>query len=191
MDAEEIWKDVKGYEGLYKVSNFGRVKTLYHGKERILKPYKAYNGYLLVNLWKDGKKKNYRIHRLVYEAFVGIIPKWIPTEKSDTKLEINHKDEKRDNNCLWNLELITQRQNGEYGSRNKKISISMTNNVLTSKKVYQYTLDIKLVKIWPSTNECGRNGFDQGDISSCCLGKKKHVHGYIWSYKPLKNQRRT
>lgn len=59
------------------------------------------------------------------------------------------------------------------------------NNIQRSKKVYQYTLDGKLVKIWSSTAECGRNGYDKSGISACCLNKIKTHKGYIWSYYPL------
>lgn len=185
MQTQEIWKDVKGYEGIYQVSNYGRVKSLHRKKEVILIPFKTFTGYLIVNLWKGKHKRNYRVHRLVYEAFVGEIPKWIANAKGDERMEINHKDEIRTNNCIWNLELVTLKQNGDYGSRRQKLSIVMTNNELKSKKVYQYTMDGKFVKLWPSTNECGRNGYNQGNISSCCLGKRNNAHGYVWSYKPL------
>ena len=94
----EEWRDIQGYEGLYMVSNLGRVKSLnYHrtGKERIMKPSDNGHGYLFVVLCKDGKDKNCRINRLVAQAFL---------PNPDNLPEVNHKDENKYNNCVENLE---------------------------------------------------------------------------------------
>ena len=161
----EIWKDVKGYEGLYKVSNYGRVKSLFRYK-KILKPIIQTNGYFWVYLCKPLKK--FFIHRLVAEAFI---------PNPDNLPQVNHKDEDKTNNHVDNLEWCTNKYNSNYGSRNERVRKSL------SKKVYQYTLDGEFVKEWESINECARNGFNQGNISSCCRGERKTHKGYKWSYE--------
>lgn len=186
---EEIWKDIKGYEGLYQVSNIGRVKSLNYNhtkKEKILKPIKDKKNYLYINLYKNVKIKHIKIHRLVAEAFIPN-PNNYPC--------VNHKDEDKSNNCVNNLEWCTYQYNNTYGTaikrrventdwkeigrKNKKI---LLNREDLSRKVYQYTKDGEFVKEYSSTAECGRNGFSVTCISMCCLGKHKTHKGYIWSY---------
>ena len=171
---DEIWKDIKGYEGLYQGSNWGRAKSLdryvkgkghslQFKKGRILKPMKDNNGYLFVRLSKDGKHTTFNIHRLVAEHFL---------DNPNNYKEVNHKDENKTNNVVTNLEWCDRKYNCNYGTRTEKCS----------KKVYQYTLDGQFVKEWSSTMECGRNGYIQQAISACCNGKQKAHKGFIWSY---------
>lgn len=110
-NQKEIWKDVVGYEGLYQVSNLGRVKSLKHGKERILRDAQNSNGYPGVVLCIASKGKTKMVHRLVAEAFLG---------KSD--LDVNHKDGKPSNNNIENLEYVTTRENISHGYKSKKTS---------------------------------------------------------------------
>lgn len=110
---KEIWKDVLDYEGLYLVSNFGRVKSLIKGI--ILKPGFKGRGYLCVNLCKDGKLKNFLVHRLVVEAFQGKIPEG---------LVVNHLNEIKTDNRLENLEICTHKENLNYGTSRARISAS-------------------------------------------------------------------
>ena len=110
MKLKEIWRDVVGYEGLYQVSNLGRVKSLnYHrsGKEGIMKPVLEDNGYYSVNLYKNGKVKKFSLHRLVVETFLGKIP---------NGLVVNHLNEIKSDNRLENLEICTQKENTNYGT---------------------------------------------------------------------------
>lgn len=174
-EATEIWKDILGYKDLYQGSNIGRIRSLKFGKVRILKPFKTKKNYLQVALFKGEKKKQLFVHRLVYEAFNGEIPEG---------MEINHIDENPLNNRLDNLNLMTHIDNMNYGTRNQKAKEKLTNGKL-SKRVYQYTIDGVLVKIWSSTQECGRNGFSQGDVAECCRGERKQYKGFIWSYTKL------
>lgn len=90
---------------------------------------------------------------------------------------MNHKDENKLNNCVSNLEWCTNLYNHNYGTINERISQSQ------SKPVLQYDLNGNLIKEWKSINECGRNGFNQGDICKCCNGKRKTAKGFIWVYK--------
>ena len=101
----EIWKDVKGYEGLYQVSNLGRVKSFRKStkygmpEEIILKPSMINSGYHVVSLYSPNKKKKkFQVHRLVAESFLS---------NKDNLPCVNHKDENKINNCSSNLEIIT------------------------------------------------------------------------------------
>ena len=112
----EIWKDIKGYEGIYQVSSHGRVRSLKYSKERILKPRKDKGGYKQVELCRDGKGKTYRVHRLVAEAFIPN-PNNLPC--------VNHKIddyEHRSDNRVENLEWCTVAYNNNYGNHGKRIS---------------------------------------------------------------------
>ena len=167
----EIWKDIDGYEGLYQVSNLGRVKSLNYlhtGKERNLKPGTDGSGYRFVGLYKNGKTRLFYIHRLVAKAFI---------PNPDGKLEVNHKDENKTNNCVDNLEWMTRQENNNYGTRNERVSKSL------SKSVFQYSLDGEFIRKWPSTIQIERDlGFSIGNISQCCNGKLKSAYGYIWKF---------
>lgn len=158
----EIWKDIEGYENLYRVSNLGRVKSLNYrrtGKEKIIK-LGIIKGYLCAHLCKDGKQKQYLIHRLVATAFI---------LNPNNLLEINHKDEDKTNNRVENLEWCSRHYNINYGHRNQKIS----------KKV----LCVETGVVYPSTMQVERElGFSQGSISKCCLGKLKTCGGFHWRY---------
>ena len=168
---KEIWKDKKDYEGHYQVSNWGRVKSIKFGKERILKLTKDKDGYFFVNLYKNNKSKTFKVHRLVAEAFL---------PNTDNLPLINHKDEDKSNNIVSNLEWCDRKYNCNYGTRNKRIGKSNTNGK-RSKPVLQYTLDGKFVREWESYRECKRNGFNH--VSECCRGKLKSCGGFIWRYK--------
>lgn len=170
----EIWRPIKGYEGLYEVSNLGRVRSLdrwcshRRGKQlkkgKILLGGKDYDGYRLVLLYKEGKRKTFKVHRLVAEAFIPN-PNNLP--------QVNHKDENKLNNSVDNLEWCDAKYNSNYGTHLEKIS----------KKVLQYDLEGNFIKEWQSTRECERNGFSHTGISSCCRGKLKYYKGFIWRYK--------
>lgn len=99
----EIWKDIKGYEGLYQVSNLGRVKSFITHK--ILVPCNTGQGYKKIKLSHHGKQKSFKIHRLVADAF-------IPNELNLP--HVNHKNRKRDDNRVENLEWVTQGYNTKY-----------------------------------------------------------------------------
>jgi len=125
----EIWKDVIGYEGIYQVSNFGRVKSLIYSK-KILKNNNCTNGYLFVNLFKDKKIKTALIHRIVYEAFTGV--------RSNRFYVIDHIDNDKTNNNLENLQFISQREN----STKDKNGLTGESNVYFNSNAYLIRLRI-------------------------------------------------
>ena len=114
---EEIWKDIEGYEGLYQVSNLGRVKSAPRRgtKGGLLKNSKNTGGYYFVGLYKDNILNRVLVHRIVYETFVGLIP---------DSLEINHINENKADNRLENLNLMTPKENCNWGTRNNRIKLN-------------------------------------------------------------------
>ena len=170
----EIWRDIPNYEGLYQISNLGRVKSFYGLKEKILKPGILNNGYYRVILCKQSIKKTYLVHRLVWETFNGTIPEG---------LQVNHLNEVKTDNRLSNLNLMTQKENINWGTRNERIAKKQINGKC-SKPVLQFTLDNILVKEYQSTMQVEREtGFANQHISACCNGKYKTAYGYKWRYK--------
>ena len=112
---KEIWKDIKGYEKLYQVSNLGNVRRIkfinnrtQKDKIKMLKLIKDKKGYLKINLWKNNKSKMFLVHRIVAETFI-LNPNNLP--------QVNHKDENKSNNCVENLEWCSQKYNNNYGNR--------------------------------------------------------------------------
>lgn len=173
----EIWADIEGYVGLYQVSNWGRVKSFKQStRGKILKPANNGHGYLHVVLSKDGKSKTIKVHRLVATAFIPN-PYGLP--------QVNHKDENPLNNRAENLEWCDGAYNSKFGTRTDRISRANTNGK-KSKRVFQYSITGELVKEWVSVNEVQRQmGWDERNISACCLGKIKTAYNYKWRYVRL------
>ena len=173
--TEEIWKDIAGYEGVYKISNLGRVKSLNYlrkgiEKERI--PNKNNSGYLIVGLHKNGKIKQFLIHRLVAEAFI---------ENPENLPQVNHIDENKLNNCVENLEWRSAKYNSNYGEHNYNLRNTMSSKV---PNVLQYTLDGKFLNEYVSGRDAERKtGFSHDGILQCCQGKYRTWKGFIWKYK--------
>ena len=176
----EEWKDIKGYEGLYQVSDMGRVKSFgrtvvsknglkQYRKGRILKPRTNGYGYLRVDLCCGrGESKSFYVHRLVCEAF---------HENTENKPCVNHIDEDKTNNTASNLEWSTYKENNNHGTHNARSAKAR------SKPVSQYTREGKLIKVWQSTNEAQRKlGFAKQNISAVARGKRKTAYGYVWKY---------
>lgn len=195
---KEIWRDIKDYEGLYQVSNLGRIRSvdryvkhnlgglrLYKG--RIMKLQLNNLGYLTVGLNKENKSKHYQVHRLVAMTFPDLVD-WTEEAKGKLfdELEINHKDENPANNRVDNLEWCTHPYNINYGTRNDKVSKTQTNRKDISKPVLQYTLDGVFLVEYPSIKEASRQtGIHFTDISACCRKYRNRTTagGYIWKYK--------
>lgn len=179
----EVFKDIKGYEGLYQVSNLGNVKSLNRFasdgrfiKGRFLKA-KTPNPYKRVSLCKNGMVKDYSVHRLVAETFLDN-PYNLPC--------VNHKDENSCNNRVDNLEWCTYQYNINYGTarQRQKEKLIGVFNTKKSKKVCQYTLDGEFIAEYPSLAEIERQlGFSSSKTSLVCNGKRKTAYSYIWKYK--------
>ena len=170
---KEIWRDVKGYEGLYQVSNCGRIKSLPRNgtikAERILKQTIDSTGYLIVGLHKNNKAKKVCVHWVVANAF-------IPRRENDEV--INHIDGNKYNNKLSNLERCTQSHNVKESFR---LGLEKPYN---EKKVLQYDLSGKFLKEWKSGAEAGRQlKISQGNIRACCRKVAKTAGKYIWRFK--------
>ena len=177
---KEIWKDIKNYEGIYQVSNYGRIRRLerviehktcygglYHIRDKILKPKIEKDGYYRIGLRKDGIKKYYRLNRLVAQTFIS---------NSNEYQVVNHKDENKLNNNVDNLEWCTQKYNVNYGDginkRKKKISI----------KINQYDLEDNYIKTWNSINDAVRYYNGNTQICQCCKEKRNSASGFKWKY---------
>lgn len=172
----EIWKDVKGYEGLYQVSNLGRVKSFY--TNRILKPGTDKDGYLRVDLCKDKKPKHFHIHRLVAETFL---------PNPENKPCVNHKLGKKQDNRATELEWCTYSEN-EIHSFNV---LGKKANGLTSMKGkfgFDHNRSKPVIclnngKIYGSASEAGRElNIIQTGVSSVCRGKLNHYKGYKFKF---------
>lgn len=174
---QEIWKDVVGYEGLYKVSNLGNVISLNYRKTN--KPKKlSYNvnhkGYLDVHLTKNRTSKHKIIHRLVALAFIPN-PNNLP--------QINHIDGNKQNNNVNNLEWCDNSQNQKHayklGLKKKLFGIDSPKHT----KIYQYDLNGNFIKTWNYIKEASETlNICQSNISLCCIGSYKSAGGYIWRY---------
>lgn len=176
VHIKEIWRPVIEFEGLYEISNFGRVKSieksvnnnggLQYRKEKILKPHRNIHGYLQVDLSKN-KTFTKTIHRMVALAF-------IPNPMN--KAQVNHKDGNKINNFVDNLEWATPSENTLHSVR-----------VLGKRPIGKPVLQIKNNKVvaeFNSTRDAQRfTGITSGNISNVCLGKTKTAGGYIWRYK--------
>lgn len=159
---KETWKAIVRYEGIYEVSDRGRVRSLKYGKAKILTPWKTCDGYLAVKLYKDGKLKTVTVHRLVAEAFI----------PNPNNLEtVNHKDEVKTNNDASNLEWMTRADNKRY-SANKPVQMFDKSTG-------------ELLAIYPSTIEAERvTGIAHESIVNCCNGKYKSAGGFVWRHLP-------
>ena len=175
----EIWKDIKDYPN-YMVSNLGRVKNLNYnktGREQLMTPQESAFGYMRIKLCKNGKIKTIGIHRLVSEAFI---------PNPNNYPQVNHKNEDKTNNCVWNLEWCDANYNDNYGTRNKRSAEARTNGKC-SKPVLQIDKDtLEVIKEWPSAHEVERQlGYSNASISQCCNGKRNTASGYKWKYKEV------
>lgn len=176
MEEKEIWKDIKGYEGLYQVSNLGRVKRLSglvrnrYGngtakhKGRILKDYINTQGYHCIKLYRDGKRKYFSVHRLVYMAFKCDIPEG---------MQVNHISEDKNNNALNNLNLMTPKENANYGTRNER-----TRKKLGKKVIMDEDNEFDSIKEAAKFLGCAAT-----NVSKCCRNITHTACGHTFRYK--------
>lgn len=163
---KEEWKDIKGYEGLYQVSNLGRVRSLKYGKHKILKLHSNGVGYTNVDLCINGKKTTKKVHRLVAEAFI---------PNPENKPQVNHISGIKNDNKVDNLEFCTLAENQQHALKNK---------LRPTKEILQCDLDGNVIKEWNCISECARQlNILNSNIVSCVKGRQKTAYGYIWKYK--------
>lgn len=186
MENIEIWKDIKGYEGFYQVSNLGRVKSLErdvyypngtiirHIEEKILVPSLDGGGYPFVQLHKNRKMKTMKVHRLVAMAFI---------PNPENKPQINHKDEVKNNNAVENLEWCDASFNINYGTRTKRSVQNRRSykfgNHPQAKSVFCVELNKKFDCAKRAEEELGIWGTS---IGSACKGKLKTAGKLHWRY---------
>ena len=148
------WRDVKGYEGLYKVSEYGDVLSI--KSNALLKPQNDGRGYLNIGLYKNGKRKYHKIHRLVATAFC---------EGAEYFNEVNHIDEDKANNHYSNLEWCTREYNTKYSSHKKEKRVKC----------------VELNKTFESITKAEKI-MGCGNISECLAGRQKTAAGFHWEY---------
>lgn len=179
---EEVWREIQGYEGLYQVSNLGRVRSL----DRYV-PHKTFGrkfckgrtlithinnaGYVTVNLCKGNKHTSFDVHRLVATAF-------LYAENIDA-VQVNHKDENKHNNCADNLEWCSRSYNNMYGTKRERT------NAKIEKPIVQCDLDGNVIKEYSSASAAEReiSGKFTGAISHCLNGKTRTAYGFKWRFK--------
>lgn len=183
----EIWRDIKGYEGLYQVSNLGTIKSVnryVNGRDKIVlkkgrilksfligRDYKQNGGYLAVTLFKDNTPKQHLVHRLIAESFISN-PNNLPT--------VDHINRIRTDNRIENLRWA----DGKLQYNNSSIKDRVKESV--SKPVLQYTLDMGFITEYPSAAEAERQTkIHNTSIGECCRGKRKTAGGFKWSYSTL------
>lgn len=186
---KEIWKDIEGYEGLYQVSNYGKVKRLkrkiknqYIFKyekitNNILKGHKIQKGYIQVRLInQNGESKSFLIHRLVAQAFI---------PNPNNYPQINHKDENKENNKVDNLEWCNCYYNNNYGTKKERLSIIQKSIIreYRNKRVAQYDLNMNKINEFKSITEAHKiTNINLANISSCCLNNRKTAGKFIWKF---------
>ena len=178
---EEQWLGIIGFEGLYQVSNLGRVKSLEksyvtgrgwirHQEEKLLKPRKTKFGYLQITLCKNGKIKHLTVHRLVALHFLPN-PNNLPM--------VNHKDENKENNIASNLEWCDAKYNTNYGTARERLAKALSIPILQIEKETN-----KIIKEWFSIMQVERElGIHHSSIIQCCKGERKTAGGFKWKYK--------
>ena len=179
------------YEGLYKVSNLGRILSLNYrntGRAELMSLVERKDGYSQVGLSKNKETKKCLVHRLVAETFL---------PNPDNLPCVNHKiegDEGKTINIVFfkedgsideertTIEWCTYEYNNNYETVKQRISKTQINDPNKSKRVLQFTLDGIFIREWPSVSECGRNGFNYSSVAACCRGERKSHKGFRFMY---------
>lgn len=163
-----VWKDIADYEGLYRISNQGDIYS--YKFNRILKPAER-GGYLRTTLTKDKKEKRYSIHRLVAENFLS---------NNENKPQVNHIDGNKKNNCVDNLEWVTNKENCNHAVKQNLF------HKRKNKKILQFSMDGKFIKCWDALCDIEDElGLGKQNIWGVLNGKshRKQSHGFIWKYE--------
>ena len=180
----EEWKDIyytdntsgklMDFRGNYQVSSKGRIKSLKHGKEKILKLKNEWNGRKYVILSMGNKQYTLKVHRLVAYMFIPN-PNNLP--------QVNHKDENPTNNCVENLEWCNAKYNNNYGTHNERMKNSKTGKINDRGGVVALNNNMEIIMLLSNCKYNIPNGFNHRHINECCNGKRKTHKGYIWMYK--------
>lgn len=180
----KIWKDIKGFDGKYKISNFGEVMSIDYGKtkkSKLLTPKQHHTGYLLVRLcYGDGRMpKNRTIHSLVAEAFI---------PNPENKRCVNHKDGNKTNNNVTNLEWNTHKENCQHAIKTglrdpHKNNHPKGSDVVNSRGVAQYSKAGEFIRSWDCISDAARHiNCNPCMIINNASGRTKSCHGYVWKY---------
>lgn len=177
---EEIWRPVRDYEGLYEVSNYARVKSLPRNgtilQERIMRQVLV-RGYLCISLMKNNIKKQYKVHRLVAQAFL---------DNPDNLPEVNHKDENKLNNIPENLEWCDRKYNNNYGTARKRGAEKISGaNHYKARPILEMDLEGNVIREWGCMREAEKalNIPINSSIQKCLQGKYKTAYKRIWKFK--------
>lgn len=171
------FRDIKGFEGLYMVSNNGQVMSLVGKEPKLLSNILSSDGkYYTIGLSKNGVRKRYGIHRLVAEAF-------IPNPMGLS--QINHKDENGLNNTVENLEWCDRKYNMNYGTRKQRHDDQI------KKAVLQFDIEGNFIKEWKGASdaEAFYNRREMNNITKCCNGRTKTAYGFKWRYKKSEQEK--
>lgn len=188
LSDEETWKDIKGYEGLYEVSNLGRIRSLDRYKNtkgrygiikakikgRLLKPCLNHDGYEEIVLSKDGKSKMYRLHRIVAETFIN---------NFDNKNQVNHKNGNKLDNKVKNLEWCNCKDNIHHALKNNLMKPAKGKEHYMAKEVGKYNENNQLIEKYDTIVQAGKlNKISDTNIIHCLKGRTKKAGGYKWKY---------
>ena len=196
---EEKWKDIEGYEGLYQVSNLGRIKSLErechfknrwgqdavrHIDEMIMKQKVKFNGYLTICLSNGKTRKHILVHRLVAKAFI---------PNPENKPQIDHINGDKQLNIVTNLRWVTAEENisnplwiekANNVSKETRDKMSLSAHKSHNKAIVQYDLNGELVGIFDSAAiACRFYGYNKSSICDVLKGRHKQAYGYRWEYK--------
>lgn len=185
-EQTEMWRDIPITHGKYQISNTGKIRSKKKGTEKA--PYINENGYLIIGFYnkEKGHTTHYRVHRLVAEAFL---------ENPENKRTVNHKDGDKLNNCVWNLEWATHKENIAHAFKTGLKVISENQRKAASQNIRKNRLLLHCEKRCFLIDLCGHKmefssikaaaewvGGVSSAISMCCQGKRKSYKGYKWGY---------
>ena len=185
---KEVWKNIKGYEGLYQISNLGNVKSFKNKNEKLLKPQADKNGYLRLGLRKENNRKFYSIHRLVAQHFI---------DNPSNKKQVNHIDGDKTNNVVSNLEWVNPVENTQHAWNNGLCETCRESSRIRCKKYGKSVICITTGKVFISASEAGRvTNINPSSISNCCRGGLKSAGKLsdgtklVWKYVNYKHNKK-